>query len=138
MMMSWRVKSSSVTRSFQFLPLMLRRSTVSPCKDIACVFQSHDVCVVCKHLERNRIDVFSIIVLHKVQLDQLGALKRVSVDWIRSMFLDPGYDVGEIEYGTIGGADGMLEGLKRDSTEVEWQTFEACACYAGLASVCSC
>lgn len=54
------------------------------------------------------------------------------------MLFDPGQDVGEVEYGAIVGADGVLEWLEGYSTEVEWQPLEACTCYAGFASICSC
>ena len=54
------------------------------------------------------------------------------------MLFDPGQDVGEVEYGTIGGADGVLEWLERHGTEVERQPLEACPYYAGFASICSC
>jgi hypothetical protein len=54
------------------------------------------------------------------------------------MLLDPWQDVGEVKYGSAGRTDWVFERLKRYRTEIEGQSFEACACYAGFASICTC
>jgi hypothetical protein len=77
------------------------------------------VCVVGEDLESDRINVLSIVILHKVQLDQLRALEWFSIDRVCSMLLDPWQDVGEVEYGTFGCADWVLEWLKGHRAEVE-------------------
>lgn len=69
------------------------------------------MCIVCDDLEGDGIDILALLVLCKVQLDQLSAFERLSVDGVGSMLLQPGKNVGEVEDGAIGGADGVLEGL---------------------------
>jgi hypothetical protein len=76
------------------------------------------VCVVGEDLESDRIDVLSIIVLHKLQLDQLRALEWFSINRVCSVLFDPWQDVGEVEDGAVGCADWVFEWLKRHRTEI--------------------
>jgi len=69
------------------------------------------VCIVRKDLVRDRINVFPIIILYKVELGQVRRLEGRSVDRVRAVLLQPWQDVGEVENGAVRGAYGVLEGL---------------------------
>jgi len=78
--------------------------------------------VVGEDLVSHRIDIFSIIVLRKVEFDQLAGLHRRAIDGIRSMLLQPGEDICEVEGRSIGRADWMLERLQGQGTKVEGES----------------
>lgn len=48
------------------------------------------------------------------------------------MFLEPREDVGEVENGSVGRADWVVEGLEGDGAKVEWKSLEGCAGDFGL------
>ena len=53
--------------------------------------------IVRKCLECDWIHIVSIVVLHEVELDQLGGLEGLSIDRICSMLLYPRQDICEVE-----------------------------------------
>ncbi|KAH0445654.1 hypothetical protein KCU90_g136, partial [Aureobasidium melanogenum] len=67
--------------------------------------------VVGKDLVGDRVNVFAIVILRKVELDQVGRLQWSAINGVRSVLLQPWQDVCEIEDGSFGRADGMLEWL---------------------------
>ena len=69
------------------------------------------MCIVRNDLEGDRVDIFALLVLREVQLDQFSAFQRLSVNWVSSMLLQPGKDIRQVEDGAVGGAYWMLEGL---------------------------
>lgn len=68
--------------------------------------------VVGKDLVGDRINVFAVIVLRKVELDQVGRLQRSAIDGIGAVLLEPWEDVCEVEDGSFIGADWVLEWLE--------------------------
>ena len=76
--------------------------------------------VVCEDFEGDRVDVFVIVILGKVERYKVCALQRSAVDGIRVRVLrKPGEDVREVEDGTRSSADGIREGLQRDGAVIE-------------------
>lgn len=80
--------------------------------------------IIRENLIRNGIDVLPGLILRNVQLDQVRAFQRRSVDGVRSAVFDPGEDVGEVEDCSRGGADGVLVWLEGEGAEVEGEASE--------------
>lgn len=75
--------------------------------------------IIRENLIRDRIDILPRLILRNVQLNQVRAFQRRSVDGIRSALFDPGEDVGEVKDCSRGCADGMLVWLEGKGAEVE-------------------
>ncbi|KAL8954370.1 MAG: hypothetical protein Q9193_007274, partial [Seirophora villosa] len=58
-------------------------------EDVAGVSKSYEVCVVGEDLEGDRVDHFPIVVLRKVQLNEVGRLKGSSGDGVGAVFFQP-------------------------------------------------
>lgn len=83
-----------------------------PAEDIAGILQRDDVRVVCKHLVRDRIGVLALVVSGEIELDEILAAKRLSIDGVRSMLLQPREDIGKVEYSPLRGTDWMIKRLQ--------------------------
>lgn len=66
--------------------------------------------VIRKRFIGNRVHV-SIIILGKIQLDELTSFERVAIYRVRTVLLQPWDNVGEIKYGAFGSAYWMTERL---------------------------
>lgn len=88
--------------------------------------------VVGEDFERHRIYVLPLIILRKVQLDQLARLEGQSGDRVGAMLLQPGQNIRQVEGRPIRRTDGMGERLEGYSAEVEGETLEGGAGSLGL------
>lgn len=81
--------------------------------------------IIGKHLERHGINILAFVILGKVEFDEVATLQRLAIDRVLATMLpQPWEDVGKVEDGAVGGADGVLEGLEGEGAEVVWEALE--------------
>jgi len=78
------------------------------------------VSVVCKFFDSDRIDISACFILCKVELDQVGRFKRLSICGISVVVDKPSQYVFVVEYLSFGCAYWRLKGLQAQSAEVIW------------------
>ena len=68
--------------------------------------------VVREHLVCHWIDILSIVILQKVQFDQVGSSQRFAVGWVGAILLEPAQDMLVVEDRAVRGTHWCSEGLK--------------------------
>lgn len=82
--------------------------------------------IVGEDLVGDGIHHFSILIFGETEFDEVGRFERCARYWIGAVLLQPGENVGDVEYCPLWTADRVVERLERDGAEVEWQALEGC------------